>query len=347
MRDEPLGRELVLENVSSIKQVTTNVMPSPLQRYNMPKQLNSTTSPSNSLMPKIQPIAKNKFNPLKGLTKFDTALEEKLPKRKRSPDQFEKEALLLKDTLKSIDDMKRRTGDFNHHISESDAEISIEEVGEQQILPTEHQMPHPKNEMDQNSMLDYNLSEDSDNNAASPEDHVKLGSTKKSRKHHKISPVVQRKQSVQRESIKPVQMKRGFYNARDEDEITFKSASENDCESSVDLQRSIDQAWREARDQQRSEAKVRVSKHYINEQSSEIQEHLFRNQQLPTTHSPTLYIEENLPLPPSFIDKDLENLVNLIPLAKSQAKGKPKLQESLANVTQLMERLRYLHSLKL
>jgi len=37
---------------------------------------------------------------------------------------------LLKDTLKSIDDMKKRTGDFNHHISESDAEISLEEVGE-------------------------------------------------------------------------------------------------------------------------------------------------------------------------------------------------------------------------
>lgn len=43
-------------------------------------------------------------------------------------------------------------------------------------------------------------------------------------------------------------MKRGFYNARDEDEITFKSSTENECESSVDLQRSIDQAWREARD---------------------------------------------------------------------------------------------------
>jgi hypothetical protein len=34
MRDEPLGRELVLETVSSIKQ-HTNVMPSPLTKYSL------------------------------------------------------------------------------------------------------------------------------------------------------------------------------------------------------------------------------------------------------------------------------------------------------------------------
>ena len=48
MRDEPIGRELVLETVSSIRH--TNVMPSPLQRF-MPKHSILQTPSSGVQMP--------------------------------------------------------------------------------------------------------------------------------------------------------------------------------------------------------------------------------------------------------------------------------------------------------
>lgn len=75
---------------------------------------------------------------MKDLPKFDVALELKLP-RKRSPsprEEFAREARALKDTLKSIEDMKRRTGEFknpNMIISESenDDEVISIEMGEQ------------------------------------------------------------------------------------------------------------------------------------------------------------------------------------------------------------------------
>ena len=89
-------------------------------------------------------------------------------------------------------------------------------------------------------MLDYNLSEDSDN--ASPE----LGSTKKTRKHHTTTPQQQKL------------MKRGFYNVQDEDEITFKSSEETG--RSIDLHQSIEEAWRIARDEKKNETRLRLSK---------------------------------------------------------------------------------------
>jgi len=60
-------------------------------------------------------------------------------------------------------------------------------------------------------MLDYNLSEDSDN-AASPEE-VNMGSTKKSRKHA-TSPQLTK---PMRKGEEPIRMKRGFFNVVDED----------------------------------------------------------------------------------------------------------------------------------
>lgn len=113
-------------------------------------------------------------------------------------------------------------------------------------------------------MLDYNLSEDSDN-AASPEE-INLGSTKKSRKHA-TSPL-----KAVRKGEEPIKMKRGFFNVVDEDQITFKSSTD-DCKSSVDLQRSIEDAWRVARDQQKSEARLRLSRHAQDEE----QDFVFHN----------------------------------------------------------------------
>lgn len=75
---------------------------------------------------------------MKDLPKFDVALEQKLPrKRSSSPrEDYAREARALKDTMKSIEDMKRRIGEFkNPHMiiseSENDDEVISIEMGEQ------------------------------------------------------------------------------------------------------------------------------------------------------------------------------------------------------------------------